>query len=365
MIDRLLLVEDNPADARLIQELLSESSLRHAEIICTGSLRDALAELDRKEFTAALLDLALPDSDGEATLTRLLKAAPNLPVIVFTGLHDEHVGQQLLKAGAQDYLVKGEVDGQSLAKALRFAIERQRLLSVAAREVEVRATNRELETILHITSHDLREPLRAIENFSRLLLDEYGDRLDDTGGDWLARIARAAHRLDQMLNELLTLSRARHIEPETQPLDGDAIVAEVLRRLDDQITATEADVRVTGGFPAFRVDKTWAVHALYNLVANALKFTCDGEPPRIEIVSYTTNDSEGQGIAVLDRGPGVPPEQAGRIFELFRRGVGREVAGTGAGLAIVRQIAESHGGKAWIQSRDGGGSMFVITLPTA
>jgi len=112
------------------------------------------------------------------------------------------------------------------------------------------------------------------------------------------------------------------------------------------------------------VDKTWATQAVYNLVANALKFTRGGEPPDVEITPYRP-EGPGRnaiGIVVRDRGPGIAPEHTERIFQLFQRAVGREVEGTGAGLAIVRQIAERHGGSAWVQPRDGGGSEFIVTF---
>lgn len=115
------------------------------------------------------------------------------------------------------------------------------------------------------------------------------------------------------------------------------------------------------------MDKTWATQAIYNLIVNALKFTCNGDPPAIEIARYETAaiGKDTVGIAVRDRGPGVAPEHAERIFQLFQRAVGREVEGTGAGLAIVRQIAVRHGGHAWVNPREDGGSEFVITFRSA
>lgn len=102
--------------------------------------------------------------------------------------------------------------------------------------------------------------------------------------------------------------------------------------------------------------------AIQNLVANALKFTPENVAPDIEICAYRSDTDSEPGIMIRDRGIGVPMRHAERIFELFQRAVGREVDGTGAGLAIVKQIAERHGGKAWVQAREGGGSDFVITF---
>jgi signal transduction histidine kinase len=234
-------------------------------------------------------------------------------------------------------------------------------------KAEIAAKNRDLETLLYVTSHDLREPLRAIENFSRIVNDRYKDRLDEKGQDFLRRIIHGGQRLNRLLDDILTLSRSQRMGVPTDVVDGESIVLEALRRLEGKINATNAQIRVTKDFHGLRVDKTWATQAVYNLIANALKFTRNGEPPDVEIVPYQRGGpgSNVVGIAVRDRGPGVPPEHAERIFQLFQRAVGREVEGTGAGLAIVRQIAERHGGSAWVESREGGGSEFIITFAPA
>jgi signal transduction histidine kinase len=229
---------------------------------------------------------------------------------------------------------------------------------------EITAKNRDLETLLYVTSHDLREPLRAIENFSRIVHDRYKDRLDEKGQDFLRRVIQGAQRLNHLLDDILALSRSQRIGPPAEVVDGEIIVLEALKRLDAKISTTNAQIRVAKDFDGLRVDRTWATQAVYNLIANALKFTRDGDSPDVEIEPYRPNGSGSNvvGVAVRDRGPGVPQEHAERIFQLFQRAVGREVEGTGAGLAIVRQIAERHGGNAWVEQRQGGGSEFIITF---
>jgi signal transduction histidine kinase len=229
---------------------------------------------------------------------------------------------------------------------------------------EVAARNRDLETLLYVTSHDLREPLRAIENFSRMVNERYRDRLDDKGQDFLRRVIVGAQRLNRLLDDILMLSRSQRMALPTEEVDVKSIVEEALKRLEEKIKVTGARVHVANGFHGLRVDRTWVTQAVYNLIANALKFTRNGDPPDVEVVPYRPESSEPNliGISVRDRGPGVVPEHAERIFQLFQRAVGREVEGTGAGLAIVRQIAERHGGNAWVQPREGGGSEFIITF---
>jgi signal transduction histidine kinase len=217
--------------------------------------------------------------------------------------------------------------------------------------------------MLYVISHDLREPLRAIEQFSQIVNDRYAEKLDTKGADFLGRTVRAARRMRTLLDDLLELSRARRLRPPDEPVEGHAIVSDVLERVAGRIEETHAVVRVARDLPSVRADRVWAVQALTNLVVNALKFTCNGQPPEVEIAGY--RDAGTAGFVVRDKGAGVAPEHAERIFRLFQRAVGREIEGTGAGLAIVAAVAERHGGRAWVEPREGGGSEFAITFADA
>jgi PAS domain S-box-containing protein len=265
--------------------------------------------------------------------------------------------QGLIYAAARDITERKRAE-----EALRRAhdeLERR----VQERTVELHLKNRDLETLLYVTSHDLREPLRSIENFSRLVHDRYAERLDDKGKDFLRRVVRGAQRMDRLMTDLLALSRVQRMELPVEDVAGASLVQAALRQLEGRIKETGAQVRVANDLPRLRVNETWGTQAISNLIANALKFTSNGHAPEVEVAPYRPGDGEiSSGIVVRDRGPGVAPEHAERIFQLFQRAVGREVEGTGAGLAIVRQVAERHGGRAWAQPREGGGSEFIITF---
>lgn len=229
---------------------------------------------------------------------------------------------------------------------------------------ELAEKNKDLETLLYVTSHDLREPLRSIESFGRLVCDRYSDKLDEKGQDFLRRIIDGTKRLDRLIDDVMTLSRAqRSLEPNDE-LPARHLIDEVLKQLEGKIETTQAEVRIAENLPILKVDRRWARQAIYNLVANALKFTKPGERPDLDIVSYSLQNNEpmGSGIEVHDRGLGVSAADADRIFGLFQRAVGRDIEGTGAGLAIVRQVAVRHGGNAWVRSRPGGGSEFVLNF---
>lgn len=232
-------------------------------------------------------------------------------------------------------------------------------------ELMILKKNKDLETLLYVTSHDLKEPLRAIESFSVLIQDRYANRLDEKGQDFLRRVIRATQRLNQLLEDILDLSRAQRMDPPVDNIDAEQLVQAVLHRLESRIKETGARITIRPPLPRLQVNTTWAIQGIYNLVSNALKFSSAEQSPDIEIAPYSGMDREGTeliGLVVRDRGPGVAPGQRDRIFELFQRAVGREIEGTGAGLAIVRQVAERHGGRAWVEPREGGGSDFFITF---
>ena len=231
---------------------------------------------------------------------------------------------------------------------------------LAARSIEVSQINRDLETMLHVISHDIKEPLRTIRNFSDLTIKRYADKLDTKGQEFLSCIARGCDRLRNFLEDITSLSQARECDIPSKPVPFRTIVEEVLDRLEPMIKEQEARVNVLSGLPDVQVNQLWATQAIYNLVSNALKHTREGISVELEIGPY--DGPEGKGIVVRDRGPGVSLEHQERIFQLFQRTVGREIEGTGAGLAIVRQVAERHNGRAWVQPRDGGGSEFTISF---
>ncbi len=227
-------------------------------------------------------------------------------------------------------------------------------------EEEIRSKNQDLETLLYVTSHDLREPLRAIENFSRIVSERYADKLDAKGQDFLDRVVRGAQRLDRLIEDVLTLSRVQRTAQPVEDVPSGEIVADVLHHLEMRIRETQAVVEVEEGLPNIRADRRWATQAVQNLVSNALKYSVEGQAPVVQIGRF--QGPEGIGLVVRDRGMGVPPDCAERIFQLFQRAVSRNIEGTGAGLAIVKRVAERHGGKAWVRPREGGGSEFIITF---
>ena len=248
------------------------------------------------------------------------------------------------------------------------------LSEVAHVQRELAQRNKDLKALLYVISHDLREPLRAIRNFSGLVVEREYDGLQDSSKDMLGRVVRGAERLDQLLADVLTLSRAQRAEPATGRVPCETIVKEVLGDLQATIDRCHGRVEVQPGLPELEVDAFWLRQAVHNLVTNALKFVRPDENPSVTIRAYhdvppTTDNSQSSsenqsmtGLVIEDRGPGVEEHQRERIFGLFQRGVGRDVPGTGAGLAIVAEVAERYGGRVWVEDRQDGGARFILAF---
>lgn len=231
----------------------------------------------------------------------------------------------------------------------------------AEREIEI--ANRDLKMLLYVTSHDLREPLRTVQSFSKLAMEQLPEGAEQARM-LMERTISGAERMNQLIEDVLMLAKARQSSEPTESVSLKELAIEVTKMLAMRIRESGGEVLIDDHLPTLKVDRRWTQQAIFNLVGNALKFTREGESPTVEVRSYEPADDElhQEGIVVSDRGLGIPDAQVERIFELFQRAVGREYEGTGAGLAIVRQVAERHDGAVWYRPRPGGGSEFVLTF---
>jgi len=233
---------------------------------------------------------------------------------------------------------------------------------LAATEAALASMERLQASFAHGVSHDLRAPLRAIDSFSSLLAERAGDGLDATARDYLARIRGASARMAALIDALLELSRAMRASLRSAPVDLGLLVDWAHAELADADpeAARDARIDVQPGLQALG-DERQLRQLLNQLLGNAWKFSRGG-PVRIEV------DGERQGdrlvLRVRDRGIGFDMRYADKLFEPFQRLHGADQgSGDGIGLAIVRCIAERHGGRTWAHSEPGGGSTFFVELP--
>lgn len=251
-----------------------------------------------------------------------------------------------------------------LAHELSVGLRQKRLIAqLEESTLELRQANEELDSFIYTASHDLAEPLRSISNFSHFLIEDYADRLDEEGRDYLQRVHAGGLRMKRLLDDLLRLSRHGRSRTPKVRVRVDEVLTEVRESIDASLRERKARLVVQPDIPDVVADRTSLLEVFTNLIGNGLKFNHAPEP----LVEVTGARRDGMvELRVKDNGIGIPAEQHARIFGLFTRLHTRnEYPGTGAGLAIVKKIVENHGGRIWVESTVGRGSTFIFTIPAA
>jgi PAS domain S-box-containing protein len=251
--------------------------------------------------------------------------------------------------------------------------------AMAAANAKLERRNRALRDFAYIASHDLQEPLRKIRSFSNLVLEDYGEAVDETGRHYLERMQDAAERMSQLINDLLVYSRITTQAQPFEAVDLEAVARNVRSDLDLRIAELDGTVDV-GALPTVEADPTQIRQLLQNLIGNGLKFHRPGTPPHVRVsatVEPAPKELQQSGridasctdvcrLTIADNGIGFEESHADRIFSPFKRLHGRdEYEGTGMGLAICRRIVERHGGEITADSTPGEGTTFTVLLPVA
>ncbi|MBI2957554.1 MAG: PAS domain S-box protein [Chloroflexi bacterium] len=251
---------------------------------------------------------------------------------------------------------------EQAAATVGVCIERALAEEELGRNVErLQAANKELEAFTYSVSHDLRAPLRAINGFSQVVMEDYGGKLDDTGKRYLHTIVSSANKMGQLINDLLAFSRLGRAALNSESIDMDSLVRDVCREAEREAAGRCMEF-VVGSLPPAQGDPTMVRQAVVNLVSNAVKFTRPREKAHIEIGARV--ESGENTYYIKDNGVGFDMEYYGKLFGVFQRlHREEEFEGTGVGLAIVQRIIQRHGGRVWAESKPDAGATFSFALP--
>jgi len=362
----VLLIEDNPGDADLVRLRLVEGQ-SPVRVNCVNRLSDGLASLTVETPSVVLLDLNLPDSRGAETFRRVIEHSPNVPVVVLSGQDDEALAMKAMHQGVQDYLIKGNISSKHLERAIRYAVERQAL--IRALEITQKQQLEFKNQFLSHVSHELRTPLTCIHQYVTLLLDGLAGPIAPDQSDHLKTVLKSVNQLHAMIRDLLEATRAEsgkmRVEPRCVAL-GD-LVRQAVAMLKP--TADEKHIGLEIGLdqrlPLVQADPDRVLEIMINLLDNAIKFT----PPEGAVMlqaSMVDADPGSVYIAVSDTGRGISPEAKALIFERLYQdpdSIDNNRSGLGLGLFICREIVRLHGGRIWVSSEPGQGSIFTFTIP--
>lgn len=399
---KILLIEDSLFATRHAKQMLAEAESPQfvTELKCADRLSTGLKHLVEDEIDVVLLDLTLPDSHDLETFTTVHGKAREVPIIVMSGLEDEKLAIEAVQRGAQDYLVKGQIDSNLLKRSILYAIERNRVEKelrrhrehleelVEERTAELKAineqlkqeiaerqkteeklkgtvealerSNKDLEQFAYVASHDLQEPLRMVASYVQLLERRYKDRLDSDAKEFITFAVDGATRMQKLINDLLSFSRVSTRGKEFKDTDSKYALDQAIENL--RMAIEDAGAVITyDKLPKISADESQLIQLFQNLIDNAIKFRSQ-EVPNIHI---SAKDNRHEWLfSVQDNGIGIDSQYAERIFVIFQRLHEREkYPGTGIGLAICKRIVERHGGQIWVESELGKGSTFFFTIP--
>lgn len=376
------LVPFNRAGVFSIDEDTGETQLVYAHGVGSmkvkpGACESVIGSLRRlrEGRTREIADLRkLKEDPAFATLASLgLRSCLVIPMLV---------GDQIIGALALWYDQVGKRPaeelgiGREVASQLAVALRQERLMEALAthaeglekevreRTQELEARNEDLQAFAYSVSHDLRAPLRAMRGFGEALLDDYGDELDSIGKDFIGRIVGAAEQMDDLIQDLLAYSRITREEITLEPVKLASVMRDVMTMVEADVQASGGAIDTSGTGTRVIAHHSTLVQVLSNLIANALKFTRDGETPSVKLAARTRNGV--CRICVTDNGIGIREDHRERIFRMFERLHSREeFPGTGIGLAIVKRSMERLGGSCGVKSKVGKGSTFWVDLPVA
>lgn len=366
--DKILIVDDQADNLYSLECILAEEG---RVIIKAQSGEEALKLALKEDFSLILLDVQMPVMDG-FEVARILKSGEktkSVPLLFVTAISKErNFVIQGLNEGAVDYLFKPLDIDITRAKANTLLLIHRQQKELVNLNAELKRLNTEKNYFLGMASHDLRNPISNILTLSTILERDATTRLDDEEQDYLRHIISTSRHMLELLGNLLDISKIEtgRIQPERKHLQLQEVIQESIRQ--NQPSASTKNICVTYSLPdkpdLLYTDRLHLLQVLNNLLSNALKFSFPGSA--VEIMAEQSHKEII--IHVIDQGLGIPEDDQAHLFTPFNRNGNKGTGGeksTGLGLHIARKLIEANGGRIWMKSKKGEGSVFSIAFPRA
>jgi two-component system sensor histidine kinase/response regulator len=354
---RVLIAEDDHMVCEMIRGLARDVGYTIVGEATDGSEALAMTQLLRPDVV--LMDIRMPGVDGIEATRQIQKQCPT-PVVVVSAYETSDLIERASEAGAGAYLIKPPTT-RDIERAVTIATARfDDMMELRRLTADLAERNEELDAFSYTVAHDLQNPVALIVGFAEVV----GKYLDEMSAEeireYLADVEAAARKMSHIIDQLLMLARARRVEVQMMPLDMGDIVREACQRLDNLVEKTQADLILPADWPIALGHGPWIEEVWVNYLSNALKH--GSQPLRVELGASTQSDGMIQ-FWIRDNGPGIAPEDQGRLFVPFSQLDRARAKGHGVGLSIVARIVARLGGEAGIISEPGLGSTFTFTLP--
>lgn len=357
----ILIVDDRKENLLATEKVLKP--LR-ANIFKASSGNEALSLMLRVRFAVVLLDVQMPEMDGfeTAMLMQEHESMKGTPIIFVTAISkEEKYATQAAEIGAVDYIFKpinSDILKSKVKVYLDLYVQREQILKLNA---GLRQSNEELERFAYVCSHDMQEPVRMMNSYAKILEEHCAGSLDEAALKYLRFIAGNAHRMQKMIQDILTFSRVGREEASVEKVDCNQIANETLREFETVIAQKEARVAFDV-LPVLETNPTLIRVLFQNLIGNALKFQDGNRKPEVHI--RAARDGNGWRFHVRDNGIGIDPAFNDKVFTIFKRFHRKEdYPGTGIGLSTCQKFIRLHGGAIGFESQPGEGSDFFFTVP--
>ncbi len=405
----ILIVEDSPTQAEELKYILEKN---HFHVSVANNGKEALVMLAERKPSLVLSDIVMPEMDGYE-LCKHIKTDDNLsdiPVVLVTTLSSPRDVTKALECGANNFITKPYDEGfllsriqhinthtqlqhtrsteepleisiagesyhitsdrtqilELLLSTYELAIQRNEGLAKTQEKLEnlnkkLITSNKELESFSYSVSHDLRSPLRSMNGFSKILLEEHADGLDEHGKDYLQRVCKASQKMANLIDDLLTLSRLSRQGIKYGAVNLSRLAGSIVRELKETEPERQVEFDIKEGVVAYG-DADLLSIVLDNLLRNAWKFTGKKSSAKIELgVTHVNGEA---AYFVRDDGVGFDMVYVDKLFGAFQRlHSENEFSGTGIGLATVRRIINRHGGRIWAEGEVDKGATFYFTIP--